>query len=321
MRQILQILAAVGGICCLLTDGVKAETRIALVIGNSAYANVPKLKTPRGDAEAMAKLLRDAGFNSVDLGLDLDYVDFKRAVRGFALKAEGADIAVVYYSGHGLELAGTNYLVPVDARFASEIDVPDEAVTLDRLVSVTEQAKKLRVVMLDACRDNPFITKMRRTPASETKSHGGGIAYVDSILSDTLISYATKAGSSTEEGTGDHSLYTEALLKNITVPGLDIRLAMGRVRDQVIRATAGRQEPFVYGSMGAGLVALVPGPVSDLAPPDEIRSDFELIEKLGTRRAFEVFLKIHPSGEYADRARARLEQLETPPPVKPDLGR
>jgi uncharacterized caspase-like protein len=330
--QLIRVLAVACGLAFALlapVGGFAADGggRVALVIGNSAYASVPKLATPRRDAEAIAKLLRDSGFDSVDLQVDVDYPGFRKAIRRFDDTSVGADIAVIFYAGHALEIRGMNYLVPVEARLVSEKDAPDEAIPLDRLMSVSHGKKRL--VFLDACRDNPYIAKMRRAPAEEIRPTVGGFAKLEPDEPDTLIAYAAKAGSTSEEGDGEHSPFTAALLGNIAVPGLDIRLAMGRVRDQVRKSTAGRQEPFVYGSLGGYTLALVQGPERD--PPsgnsNEARADFELVEKIGTRRALEVFLKTYPSGLYADLARAKLEKLGPAPPTvppapaKPDLGR
>ena len=142
-----------------------------------------------------------------------------------------------------------NYLIPVDARLKADLDVQDEAVPLDRVLQVLEPANKLRLVILDACRDNPFLPTMRRTVA--TRAVTRGLAQVEPSRPNTLIAFAAKAGSTADDGDGEHSPFTEALLKHIAVPGLDIRLALGRVRDDVIEKTKNAQEPFVYGSPAA----------------------------------------------------------------------
>ena len=126
------------------------------MVGNSKYQTVNPLPNPARDATAITKMFKDAGFESVDTLIDVGNLDFKRGIRKFEDTAADADIAVIYYAGHGIEIGGTNYLIPVDARLASDRDAPDEAITLDRLVTSADSAKKLRVVILDACRDNPF---------------------------------------------------------------------------------------------------------------------------------------------------------------------
>ena len=233
-----------------------AERRIALVIGNGKYENAGVLANPANDANAIGALLKKAGFDVVDLRLDLGVVEFKRAVREFVDRAANADVAVVYYSGHGLEYGGVNYLIPVDAKLTSVFDMDDEAVSLDRILVAAGHVKKLSLIILDACRENPFHPTA--DDARVTRGVSMGLAGVGQSVADTLIAFAAKAGSVSYDGDGANSPFTTALLKYITQPGLDIRLALGKVRDDVLRATNHRQEPYVYGSLGGDNVALVP---------------------------------------------------------------
>jgi caspase domain-containing protein len=311
--QLLAIFSAAMLVSVMSSDRAWAQKRVALVFGNSAYQNALKLPNPTKDASSIAQMFRDAGFDSVDLQLDLGTLDFKRAVRKFEAAAEQADVAVIYYAGHAIEIGGTNYLIPVDARLASDRDAEDEAVSLERLVSSAEGAQQLRLIMLDACRDNPFVGTMKRERKAVDRSISTGLGLVVPTSIDTLIAYAAKAGSFAEDGTGAHSPFAEAILKDLPVPGLDIRLAFGRVRDDVMRATQKRQEPFVYGSLGGGNIALVPAPAVPAAQEgsgDGIKADYELVQRIGTKRAWEVFLGTHPTGFYADQAHAQIEALE-----------
>jgi hypothetical protein len=300
---------------CATSASALADKRVALVIGNSAYQNVVKLPNPVRDAEGIAALFRGAGFDVVELRRDLVGTELRHAIRNFSDAAQSADIAVVYYAGHGIEVNGNNYLIPVDAKLTKDIDVEDEAIPLDRVLQMTEPAKRLRLVILDACRDNPFLTSMRRTIA--TRSVGRGLAEVEPTTSDTLIAFAAKAGSVAIDGEGDHSPFTAALIRNLATPGLDVRLAFGRVRDQVLEATDHHQEPFVYGSLGGDTVALVPAPPEpkqvDVAPPTDAladgRHDYELAQQVGTRQAWESFLSVYGQGFFADLARAQLAKL------------
>jgi len=304
-----------------------ADKRVALVVGNSAYQSVPKLPNPSGDANSVARMFRDAGFDSVEVLINVGNLEFKRAIRKFENTADQADIAVIYYAGHGLEIGGNNYLIPIDARLASDRDADDEAIPLERLVSSADGAKRLRLLILDACRDNPFVGTMRRERSrTATRAVTGGLGKVEPTSTDTLIAYAAKAGSTADDGDGEHSPFTTAILRDLPVPGLDVRLAFGRVRDAVLKSTGNRQEPFVYGSLGGGNVSLVPAPVKPQeAPVRDVKADFELVQKIGTTRAWEVFLGTHPSGFYADLARAQIEQLNkavaVPPPVPPPSGK
>jgi len=302
-----------------------ADKRVALIVGNSSYQAVPQLPNPSRDASSVAKMFRDAGFDSVEIQLNVGNLEFKRAIRKFEAMADHADIAVVYYAGHGLEIGGTNYLIPVDARLASDRDADAEAIPLERLVSSADGARRLRLVILDACRDNPFVTTMRRERKVATRGVTGGLGKVEPTSTDTLIAYAAKAGSTADDGDGQHSPFTTAVLKNLTVPGLDVRLAFGRVRDDVLKMTSSRQEPFVYGSLGGGNVSLVPAPVvPQESPVSDVKADYELVQKIGTKRAWEVFLGTHPNGFYAELAKAQIEQLNAqpanPPPAQPNVN-
>ena len=290
-----------------------AQKRVALVVGNSAYQNVPQLANPAHDAESIAKMLRDAGFDSVELKVNVGNLEFKRAIRKFEEAVDQADIAVVYYAGHGLEIGATNYLIPVDARLASDNDADDEAISLERLVSSANEAKSLRLIILDACRDNPLVRTMRRERKTASRAINSGLSLVTPTTTGTLIAYAAKAGSKADDGDDRHSPFTTAVLKNLSVPGLDVRLAFGRVRDDVMKETDNRQEPFVYGSLGGSNVSLVPAPaVAQEAPVDEneVKGDYDLVQKIGTKRAWEVFLRSHPTGFYAELARAQIESLD-----------
>jgi uncharacterized caspase-like protein len=315
MKRFLTIAAAIGSamFLALMPNEALADRRVALVVGNSSYSAVPTLPNPTRDATAVAKLFRDAGFETVETYLDVGNLDFKRAIRKFEDTAVDADVAVLYYAGHGIEIGGTNYLVPIDAKLASDRDAPDEAIPLDRLVLSADGAKKLRVVILDACRDNPYAGKMRRESRAALRAVSSGLGKVEPSSTDTLIAYAAKAGSTAEDGERDHSPFTAALLKHLTVPGLDLRLAFGRVKDEVMKATNNRQEPFVYGSLGGGNYSLVPAATDQKgatsAVTADVKADYQLVEKIGSRKAWEVFLSTHTSGFYADLAREQLKRF------------
>ncbi|MBR1124238.1 caspase family protein [Bradyrhizobium lablabi] len=323
IRRLASLAAVIGGTILSMVLAINvafaADRRVALIVGNSTYQAVPRLPNPSRDAGSVAKMFRDAGFETVDLALDVGNLEFKRAIRKFESMADDADIAVVFYAGHGLEIGGVNYLIPVDARLASDRDADDEAITLERLVSSADGARRLRLIILDACRDNPFLTKMRREKKMANRAAAAsGLGKVEPTSTDTLIAYAAKAGSTADDGVGEHSPFTTAVLKNLTVPGLDVRLAFGRIRDEVLKSTGNRQEPFVYGSLGGGNIALVPAPVvqQEISSAD-IKKDYELVEKIGTARAWQVFLGTHPKGFYADLARAQIERLSVPPVPTP----
>src|ERR1700694_3747940 len=240
----------------LVCQPALAEKRVALVLGNSAYQNVAPLPNPANDGAVIAATLKDAGFDVVDSRHDLPAIETRRALRDFADRARDADIAVVYYAGHGIEVDGTNYLIPVDAKLERDTDVYDEAFSLDRILLAVEPAKQLRLVILDACRDNPFAKIMKHTAA--LRAIGRGLAKVEPAGPNTLIAYSAKAGSTALDGDAKNSPFTTALAKHLTTPGLDVRRAFGFVRDDVLKTTSYRQEHFVYGSPRGGGMALVP---------------------------------------------------------------
>jgi uncharacterized caspase-like protein len=221
--------------------------RTALVIGNSSYRHAPVLKNPRRDAEAVAGALRRAGFQTVATDGDLDRERLLNAVQAFSREADNADWAVIYFAGHGIEVGGTNYLVPVDARLRTDRDALFEAVPLDLLFVAAEGARGLRLVLIDACRDNPFVRTMRRTVAS--RSVGTGLAPA-APNSGTLVVYATKHGDVALDGEGDNSPFAASLARRLPTPGLDIRQILNLVRDDVLREAKLRQSPFAYGSIG-----------------------------------------------------------------------
>jgi len=326
------VLRVTGALLVLLlfVPSAHADNRVALVIGNSAYAKVGRLPNPASDADAVEALLRAAGFSVVEARRDLGVVALRRALRDFSERVRGADIAVVFYAGHGIEVNGANYLIPVDATLERDIDVEDEAVPLERITQVLEQAKRLRLVILDACRDNPFMRSMKRTLSG--RSIGRGLAKVEVLTSDTLIAFAAKAGSTAADGEGANSPYTLALVKHLTTPGLDLRLAFGRVRDEVLKSTGNKQEPFVYGSLGGGEIVLVPSPTPQppVAPrPAQPASDaaeaWDRTKDMTSIAALEAFIARYSNTYYADLARLRIEELKkqqqvavaSPPPPHP----
>src|SRR5205809_1007711 len=286
-----------------------AQKRVALVLGNSAYQNVAQLTNPVNDSARIASTLKDAGFDIVESRHDLPAAETRRALRDFADRARDADIAVVYYAGHGIEVDGANYLIPVDAKLERDTDVYDEAFSLDRVLLAIEPAKQLRLVILDACRDNPFAKTMKRTVAS--RAIGQGLAKVEPTSPNMLIAYSAKAGSTALDGDAKNSPFTMALSKHLTTPGREVRRAFGFVRDEGLKPTSYRQEPFVYGSLGGEDVPLVP--VKATAPPAnpqaDIRRDYELAQQIGNKAALNAFVAQYPDGFYAELARSQLAKI------------
>ena len=248
---------------------------------------------------------------SLNQELDLQAAEMRRALRDFADQARDSDIAVVYYAGHGIEMDGTNYLIPTDARLERDTDIYDEAFSLDRVLLAIEPARQLRLVIVDACRNNPFADTMKRTVSSRTVSRG--LARIEPTTTNTLVAFAAKAGLTALDGSSKNSPYATALVKYIAKPGLDLRRAFGFVRDDVLQATGNRQEPYVYGSLGGADVALVPGkPAASTPtanPQSEIRRDFELALQLGNKDALNAFLAQYPDGYFASLAKLQLAKI------------
>ena len=223
-----------------------AAGRVALVVGNSAYAR-GRLPNPGNDAADMAAALRRLGFE-VTTALDADRVELNDALRAFTRQSAGADVSLVFYAGHGIEMDGVNYLVPVDARLERDTDVRFEAVELNYVLAATVGAG-LRVVILDACRNNPLARSMQRTGASRSVSRGSFGDLDESLLGDeTLVAYAAAAGTTAADGTGRNSPYTSALLEHLEQP-LEVLTLFRRVRAQVLAATNLRQRPHEYQSL------------------------------------------------------------------------
>jgi len=220
--------------------------RVALVIGNAAYQNVSPLLNAGRDAEALAAEFDALGFRKVTLLRDLTREQMFAALRAFAKDAETSDWAVIYFAGHGLEMGGINWLAPVDAQFKTDRDVRLEAVSIDELSAAIEGVRGLRLIVLDACRNNPFAPQMRLT--NSTRSLGTGLARVEPE-GGTMIAYAAKAGQVAHDGDDDNSPFMKALLNRLKQPGLEISMLFRFVRDDVLAATARQQEPFVYGSL------------------------------------------------------------------------
>ena len=220
--------------------------RVALVIGNSAYRSVSLLPNPSRDAELVGAALRRTGVEDVTVAHDLDRDGMIATLKAFAQKADAADWAVIYYAGHGIEVGGSNYLVPVDARLESDRDVPDEAVSLDRILSSIEGAHKLRLVVLDACRNNPFAQQMKRTNAS--RAIGRGLARVEPTGA-TLVVYAAKEGTTAADGDSGNSPFAVSFANRVVESGVEINKTFRFVRQDVLAATGNGQEPFVYGSL------------------------------------------------------------------------
>ena len=244
-----RVLAAAGLALVFLTSAsvALAAGRVALVVGNSTYSHIARLPNPENDAADMAAALQRLGFD-VTTAQDADRAALNEALRVFTRESVGADMALVFYAGHGLEMDGVNYLVPVDARLERDTDVRFETVALDDVLAATAGAS-LRMVILDACRNNPLARSMQRTVARRSVSGGSfGDLNEDLLGDETLVAYAAAAGTTAADGRGRNSPYTSALLAYLEEP-LELSAVFRRVRGRVLESTDRQQRPHEYGSL------------------------------------------------------------------------
>lgn len=310
-----------------------ADRRIALLIGNASYAGVPRLGNPAGDVALVGAALSSAGFDEVLTRTDLDRDAMVKALRAFEDDAATADIAVIYFSGHGLEMNGENFLVPVDARLAADRDVEDETVTLTRMLRTVGGARRLKLIILDACRNNPFLAGM--SLARSTRSVPRGLAEIEPASSDTLVAFAAKAGTVAWDGADGSSPFAHSLARHIVEPGIDIRLALGKVRDDVLDLTGRQQEPFAYGSLGGQTVSLYRPPAVEAPAAAAQGSTRQVLVSLPDMPAtaggaqcadaaqhwfearkfdrpdlYRKHIELFPTCAFADFARIRIEELD-----------
>jgi hypothetical protein len=221
-----------------------AQNRVALVIGNAGYRHVPALVNPTNDAADTAASLGRLGF-AVTRIENADYDGMRRALLDFSHRARGAEVAAVFFAGHGMEAGGENWLIPVDAGLRTDTDFEHEAIGLKAVMLAVSGASRLGLVMLDSCRNNPFAAQMQRT--ARTRAVERGLARVEPTGS-VLVAYAARDGTTAADGSGRNSPFTSALLRHIETPGLEINFLFRNVRDDVLAATRS-QEPYVYGSL------------------------------------------------------------------------
>jgi uncharacterized caspase-like protein len=296
-------------ICCFgaiaAMESAHAATRIALVVGNSKYQNVHRLTNPANDALLIAKTLRGLGFTLVGGGpqLDLDKPAFDRAVQDFGNAAQGADVALFYYAGHGLQVNGENYLVPVDADPHKEADLDFQMLGADLVLrQLASAGTRLSIVILDACRNNPFGGRGLR-------ALGGGLAQMQAPKG-TLISFSTQPGNVALDGKGGHSPFSRALADVMRRPGLDIFRAFNEVGLIVSKATKGAQQPWVSASPINGDFYFA-GTAKPNHLEEQQRSRYAAAARVDTKQAWDSFLRDYKTGYFADLARAERDKLVT----------
>ncbi len=315
-------------ICILFSaESALADKRVAFVVGNGAYKNVAQLPNPPMDAKAMASTLRNVGFEVVE-GTDLTRDKMTEKLLDFGKRAQGADIAVFFYAGHGIAISGTNYLLPVDADIKSEMDVKlGAAINVDLTLDQTMGDAKVKLVFLDACRDNPFAAKIKQT-ATRSVSVGQGLAEMKSG-EDTLIAFATGPGQTALDGTdGQHSPFTRALIKHITEPGIEIQQAMTEVRAEVQDETNKGQLPWghtnltgsVYLNPAAPTAAAATAASAAAAPAVASApsggSDVELefwrsVRDSNKPEELNAYITNYPNGQFKSLALSRIASLDS----------
>jgi hypothetical protein len=298
----------------LMVQPASADKRVALVIGNGAYVHAPHLPNPPHDAEDVAAALKRTGFETV-LGVDLDKAKMEDAAIDFARAARNADVAVFYYSGHALQYAGVNYLIPVDAVLTDEADLR-RATRVDDILDDLKQARNLRILVLDSCRDNPLADELKRSIGkTRSGSMSRGLAKIESS-DGTIVSYSTQAGRTAADGDGRNSPYTAAFLKHIEDKD-EISTVFHRISADVYDASSGTQVPELslsfFGEFylnGKLQVTISPAPRAPADPCASASEHWKSTEAVGTTAAFEDHLKRYPNCAYAGLAQARIDDLK-----------
>jgi hypothetical protein len=325
MRVLILALSVLG---ILISAGAaKADRRVAFVVGNGTYKNVMPLQNPPIDAKSMARVLRDAGFDVVE-GINLTRDEMTERLLEFGKKTPGADIAVFYYAGHGIAVDGVNYLLPVDADIKSEMDVKlGNAINVDLTLDQTMSAAKVKLVFLDACRDNPFAAIIKVGAGTRSLSVQTGLAEMKSG-EGTLIAFATGPGQAALDGeVGTNSPFTRALVANVTQPGVEIQQAMTQVRAEVNEETNKRQLPWGHTNLigavylnpvaaSASAPAVIAGntPISTLSAASDVELEFWRSVKDSNRpEELSAYLTNYPKGQFKSIALARIASLANGP--------
>jgi uncharacterized caspase-like protein len=328
-----------GAVACVVFCSAAAraeiEKRVALVIGNSAYKSAIRLENPVTDAKAVAASLKRLGFEVVE-GYDLGSSDLRHKLAEFSADLPDSKAALVYYAGHGVSVDDENFLIPVDLELKSPTDLDLNALSLSVVLKQMKREERVNVVILDACRDNPFAAELQRGARSRSAVAERGLSRVDSDLAKgTLIAFATDPRSTALDGKpGDNSPFTKALLRHIEDPGVSIDTVMNRVRTDVWEETKQKQMPWVNTSIigefvlnptkpaaGAQVAALADPSAPASAPAvgtlsaDRLAQEnkmWDSAERGNTADDYLAYLAAYPNGVYAQMARSRVARLSAP---------
>lgn len=257
-REFVSGLTAAAAFAGVTPTAAAAEgRRVALVIGNGAYGNVPALLNPPNDASDIAAALKRLGF-TVSLATNASFDEMRRGLIALGRDAAGADMAALYFAGHGMEINGENWLIPIDAALKRDTDAANEAISLQSVMLQVSNTTSLGLVILDACRDNPFAVRMNRSLATRAATMGG-LGRIEPT-GNVLVAYAARDGTTALEGDARNSPFAAALLRNIEAPGVEVTFMFRNVRDDVMEATRNQQQPFVYGSLSRKAIYLAGPP-------------------------------------------------------------
>lgn len=337
-------IAIFAGLMVLFWPGAASAERVALIIANSQYASASALKNPSADARLIAQSLENIGFDSVETHFDLGKGALEQKLRAFGNRADGADVALIYFAGHGIEAGGQNYLIPTDAKLLRDRDLEVEATRMETALLMVQGAQ-LKILVLDACRNNPFAASMQRT--LRNRAIGRGLAAIEPE-GETLVVYAAKAGATAADGTGANSPFAEALSTRLQQPGLEISLLFRNVRDDVLDFTGGTQEPFTYGSLSGTAFYFVPapalaapapatapatapvtgpvnGPARPVGDPGISAATNETLFWQGTvnansENAYRSYLEQYPKGRFASLAQENIARITAPPVQLPGVN-
>jgi uncharacterized caspase-like protein len=329
-RFLVRRLLAITAVTAIVTSAaLAAPERVALVIGNSKYVAANALPNAANDARTMVRSLRALGFEVAE-GLDTDRAGMERLIREFLRNAASARVALLYYAGHGLQVDGRNYLIPVDAKLESASDLGFETIELDNILENLNGPARANIIVLDACRNNPFTRSLAaRMGATRALTVQSGLAGYSSVGTGTLIAFSTAPGTVALDGSGGNSPFTLSLAKHIGTPGIEVRQMLTRVRADVAAATGGRQIPWDNSSLLGDVYLGGPGKADQanaatVAPAAPAPSTDEIlwgaIKDSSASAVFEEFVRKFPSSPHAVEARGRAAALRKDAPKSQDVA-
>ena len=308
-----------------LPGNLRAEKRVALVIGNADYQHTTPLANPANDARAIAASLQKLNFEVVE-AYDMDIDGLSEQLDRFSQKLQGADVGLFFYAGHGLSFGGNNYIVPVDAKLTSQFRLRRETIPIDEIMNEMAASARVSLLFLDACRNNPLAETLQRSIRTRTRntSVNRGLSLMKPRGEESLIVFATEPGQVAEDGKGDHSPFTQALLNHIERPGIDIEVMLKAVQRDVKRATDNAQRPERWSKLESnfsfnprsrdpvttGTLRNASRPGADTIDRREEQIYWESVKDLGDVELIKAYLERYPDGRFVAIARVLVRRLE-----------